>query len=59
MKKLYKKVGWVFNGIMIGVIIAGLIQPGFTTMVIGAALGLVVAAAIKAVTWLQKRKSEI
>jgi len=59
MKKLYKKVGWVFNGIMIGVIIAGLIQPGFTTMVIGATLGLVVAAAIKAATWLQKQRSEI
>lgn len=59
MKKLYKKVGWIFNGIMIGVIIAGLIQPGFTTMVIGATLGLVVAAAIKAATWLQKQRSEI
>ncbi len=59
MKKLYKKVGWVFNGIMIGVIIAGLIQPGFTTMVIGATLGLIVAAAIKAVIWLQKQKSEL
>ena len=59
MKKLYKKIGWVFNGVMIGVIIAGLIQPGFTTMVIGAIVGFTIAAAIKAVTWLQKRKSEI
>ena len=58
MKKLYKKIGWIFNGVMIGVIIAGLIQPGFTTMVVGATLGLIIAAAIKAVTWLQKRKSE-
>lgn len=59
MKKLYKKIGWMFNGIMIGVIIAGLIQPGFTTTVIGATLGLAVAAAIKGITWLQKQKSEI
>ena len=59
MKKLYKKIGWMFNGAMIGVIIAGVIQPGFTTMVIGASLGLVVAAAIKAVAWLQKRRSEL
>ena len=49
----------MFNGVMIGVIIAGVIQPGFTTMVIGASLGLVVAAAIKAVAWLQKRRSEL
>ena len=59
MKKLYKKIGWMFNGIIIGVIIAGLIQPGFTTTVIGATLGLAVAAIFKAVTWLQKQRSEI
>ena len=57
MRKWYKKLSWIVNGIIIGLIIAGLINQSITALVIGAGLGLAVAVLFKALSWLQQRRS--
>jgi hypothetical protein len=55
MRKWYKKIGWLVNGVMIGIIIAGLVHGNFTTFVIGGLAGLAVAVGLKTVSWLRQR----
>ncbi len=55
MKKLYKKFGWIFNGLMIGFMIAGLVGRSYTVLIAGAMIGLLMALVFKATTWLKKR----
>jgi hypothetical protein len=57
MRKWYKKISWLVNGIIIGLIIAGLIDQSVTAMVIGAVLGLVAVVLFKGLSWLQQRRS--
>ncbi len=57
MRKSFKKISWLFNGVMIGFIIAGLIDQSATSFVAGAVLGLVVALAFKAAGWVRRRSA--
>ena len=58
MRKWYKKISWIVNGIIIGVIIAGLIDQSLTALVIGAALGLAAAVLFKALSWLKQQRAD-
>jgi hypothetical protein len=58
VRKWYKKVSWIVNGIIIGLIVAGMIDQSINTLFIGALAGLAVAAVIKLVVWFQQRRSE-
>lgn len=57
MRKWYKKISWLINGIIIGLIIAGLIDRSITALIVGAVLGLAAAVLFKALSWLQQRRS--
>ena len=58
MRKWYRKVSWIVNGVIIGLIIAGMIDRSINTLFIGALAGLAVAVVIKLVIWIQQRRSE-
>ena len=53
--KFYKKINWLINGAMIGLIVGGLIQRSVYTLVIGAIVGVSLAVIIKIVTWIRAK----
>jgi hypothetical protein len=55
MRRGYKRISWLVNGVMIGLIVAGLMGRSFTILLIGALAGLAVAVLFKAVSWLRQR----
>jgi hypothetical protein len=55
MRKVYKKINWLINGAMIGMIVGGLIERDVNTMVIAAVIGVSLAVIIKTVGWLRQR----
>ncbi len=55
MRRGYKRISWLVNGVIIGLIVAGLIGRSFTILLIGALVGLAVAVLFKVVSWLRQR----
>jgi FtsH-binding integral membrane protein len=57
MPKWYTKTSWAVNGVIIGLIIAGLVNRSFTSLVLGAVIGLLTAIIFKAAAWFRQRQS--
>jgi uncharacterized membrane protein len=56
MPNWYKKISWAVNGVIIGLIIAGLVDHSVTTLVLGAVIGLLTAVTFKTLAWYRQRR---